>query len=67
LPFFKTLRNITNFEWITDCQKSFDELKIHLSSSKILSQPRENENLFLYLEMADSTISYVMARKDEDA
>jgi hypothetical protein len=36
LPFFKALRNITNLEWTLDCQKTF-ELKIHISSLKILS------------------------------
>lgn len=37
LPFFKALKNITNFEWTLDCQKAFKELKIHISSLKILS------------------------------
>jgi hypothetical protein len=47
LSFFKTLRNIANFEWTEGCQRAFEELKIYLSFPKILSQPQENEDLFL--------------------
>lgn len=27
LPFFNTLKNVKNFEWTEECQKSFEELK----------------------------------------
>jgi len=37
LLFFKILRNVPNFQWTPECQKSFDELKIYLSSPNILS------------------------------
>jgi len=37
LLFFKILRNVPNFQWTPECQKSFDELKIYLSSLNILS------------------------------
>ena len=32
LPFFKVLKNAPNFQWTPECQKSFEELKIYLSS-----------------------------------
>jgi hypothetical protein len=47
------------------CQKAFKEFKIYLSSPKILSQPRKSEDLFLYIGMVDSTISFVLVREDE--
>jgi hypothetical protein len=59
------LRNITNFELTSGCQKAFKEFKIYLSSPKILSQPRKSEDLFLYIGMIDSTISFVLVREDE--
>jgi type III secretory pathway component EscU len=37
LLFFKILRNVPNFQWTPECQKSFDELKIYLSFPNILS------------------------------
>jgi len=37
LPFFKILKNITNFEWTPEYQKAFEKCKPYLSSLKILS------------------------------
>lgn len=65
LYFLKKLRNIAYFEQTSDYQKAFKEFQIHLSSPKILSQPKENESLFLYLGMLDSTMSIVLVREDE--
>jgi hypothetical protein len=59
------LRNITNFELTSSCQKAFKEFKIYLSSPKILSQPRESENLFLYLGMVDLAVNFVLVKEDE--
>ena len=41
LPFFKVLRNTPNFQWTPECQKSFKELKVYLSSLNVLSLERE--------------------------
>ena len=38
LPFFKTLRNISNFEWTLDCQKVFEEIQISLMIAHSKSQ-----------------------------
>jgi len=65
LSFFKTLRHIANFKWIEDCQRAFKKLKIYLSSPQILSQPREKENLFLYLRVSKTAVSSVLVREDE--
>jgi len=45
--FFKTLRNISNYEWTLYCQKAFEELKVHFSPLKILSKSRKSEFCFL--------------------
>jgi hypothetical protein len=37
----------------------------HLLSPKILSQPRKSENLFLYLGVADSIVSFILVKEDE--
>jgi hypothetical protein len=50
------LKNITSFEWILKCQKAFEELKESLTP-KILSQPRENKSMLLYLGVSNQAIS----------
>lgn len=66
LPFFKTLKNISNFEWISDCQKTFKELKVHLSSLKFFSQPKEGEDIFLYLRVSKSTVRVALVKEDKE-
>lgn len=65
LRFFKILMNIIKFECTPECQKAFEELKAYLSSPKILSQPTENESLFLYLGVSDQTVSVVLVREEK--
>jgi hypothetical protein len=62
LLFFKILRN----EWIKHCQKVIEELKIYLFSTKIVSQLQENENLIFYLWVAESTLSSIIIKENED-
>ncbi|KAK3007973.1 hypothetical protein RJ639_015210 [Escallonia herrerae] len=64
LPFFKALRNIKNFEWTTECQASFDALKEYLASPPFLSEPVPGEELFLYLAVAESTVSEVLVQEE---
>lgn len=65
LSFFKTLKNITNFEWTPKCQKVFEELKVQLSTLKILSQLRENKGLLLYFGVFDQTVSLILVIEEE--
>jgi hypothetical protein len=58
--FFKTLKNIFNFKWTRKYQWAFKELKSYLSSLTILSQAREDEELFLHLGVSNLTISVVL-------
>ncbi|KAK3035415.1 hypothetical protein RJ639_032943 [Escallonia herrerae] len=54
LPFFKAIRKAKDFEWIEECQKSFEELKRYLSSPPLLTKPVTGEDLFLYLSISES-------------
>ncbi|KAK3021614.1 hypothetical protein RJ639_045247 [Escallonia herrerae] len=38
LPFFKAIRKAKDFEWTEECQKSFEELKLYLSSPPLLTK-----------------------------
>ena len=63
LPFFRTLKR--SFEWITECQQVFKELKAYLSSPPLLSLSQPREELFLYLVVSLAAISAALVKKEE--
>ncbi|KAK3038702.1 hypothetical protein RJ639_028309 [Escallonia herrerae] len=65
LLFFKALKNIKNFKWMTKCQTSFDALKEYLLSPPLFSKPILGEDLFLYLAVAESAVSAVLVREQD--
>ncbi|XP_050238164.1 uncharacterized protein LOC126687650 [Mercurialis annua] len=65
LPFFKTLKQIKNFTWITECQTAFEELKKFLSSPPLLARPEKGDMLYLYISCSDETIAGVLVSEKE--
>ena len=63
LPFFRTLKK--SFEWTTECQQSFEELKAYLSSPQLLCPSQLGEELFLYLAVSPATVSTTLVREEE--
>ena len=63
LPFFRTLKR--SFEWTTECQQAFEELKVYLSSPPLLSPSQPGEELFLYLAVSPAAISAALIREEE--
>ena len=63
LPFFRTLKK--SFEWTTECQQSFEELKAYLSSPQLLSPSQPGEELFLYLAVSPAAVSTTLVREEE--
>ncbi|GKU89032.1 hypothetical protein SLEP1_g3225 [Rubroshorea leprosula] len=72
LPFFKVLRTAAQkdetgkpqkFNWTTECQAAFDELKAYLSSPPLLTKAEEGEILYLYLGISDTVVSSVLVRE----
>jgi len=55
LSFFKTLKKA--FEWTDECQKSFEELKIYLTSPPLLSLFKPDEELSLYLVVSPTAVN----------
>ncbi|GLT29657.1 hypothetical protein SLA2020_045080 [Shorea laevis] len=66
LPFFKALREPKNFQWTSECQQAFDELKQYLASAPLLSKPVEGESLYLYLGVTDEAVSSVLLRQQNN-
>ena len=62
LFFFRTWKN--SFEWMTDCQQAFENLKAYLSSSPLLSPSKPREELFLYLAVSLAAVSAALVREE---
>ncbi|KAK3009589.1 hypothetical protein RJ639_014725 [Escallonia herrerae] len=60
------LKNIKDFEWTAECQASFEALKNYLATPPLLSKPLVGEELFLYLAIAESALSAVLVREQDD-
>ncbi|GKV14106.1 hypothetical protein SLEP1_g25023 [Rubroshorea leprosula] len=72
LPFFKVLRTAAQknetgkpqkFNWTTECQVAFDELKAYLGSPPLLTKAQEGEILYLYLGIFDTAVSSVLVKE----
>ncbi|GKV48858.1 hypothetical protein SLEP1_g55649 [Rubroshorea leprosula] len=72
LPFFKVLRTAAQknetgkpqkFNWTTECQVAFDELKAYLGSPPLLTKAQEGEILYLYLGISDTVVSSVLVKE----
>ena len=64
LPFFRTLKK--SFEWTTECQQVFEDLKAYLSSLPLLSLSELGEELFLYLAISPATVNVALVREENE-
>ena len=62
LPFFKTLRKA--FEWTDECQKTFQDLKVYLTTTPLLSPSIQGEELYLYLAVSPHAVSSALVREE---
>ena len=63
LPFFRTLKK--SFEWTTECQQAFVELKAYLCSPPLLSPSKDGEVLFLYLAVSPAAVNAALVREED--
>ncbi|XP_061366044.1 uncharacterized protein LOC133309297 [Gastrolobium bilobum] len=66
LPFFKLLRNEVQYGWTSECEAAFQEIKRQLASPPVLTKPREQETLVMYLSVGDVAVSSVLVQEDEE-
>ncbi|XP_071921925.1 uncharacterized protein [Coffea arabica] len=64
-PFFKALRRGPQFEWTSECQKAFDELKTHIARLPALTSPAQGETLFIYLAVGEEAVSAVLVWEED--
>jgi hypothetical protein len=55
--FFASIKKKESFEWTTECEDAFPNIKTLLSSPSILHRPSKNTILFLYLAISDNAMS----------
>ncbi len=63
LLLFKTLRKA--FTWMDECQKSFEELKVYLTSPPLLSPSKLGETLSLYLAVSPTAVSSALIKEED--
>ena len=64
-PFFKALRSGPQFEWTSECQKAFDELKANITKLPTLTYLGQGETLFVYLAVGEEAVSAVLVREED--
>nr|KYP47304.1 Integrase catalytic domain-containing protein KIAA1305 family [Cajanus cajan] len=65
LPLFQCLKRNDCFTWTTECEEAFTELKRSLASSLILTKPRPNIPLLVYISASDRAVSAVLVQEQE--
>ncbi|CAL1400208.1 unnamed protein product [Linum trigynum] len=62
-PFFRTLKKAARFQWTTECDGAFEELKQLLSAPTVMTAPRAGEPLYLYIAVSEVSVSAVLVTR----
>nr|KYP44215.1 Retrovirus-related Pol polyprotein from transposon 412 family [Cajanus cajan] len=65
LSFFQFLKKNDRFTWTTECEEAFAELKRSLASPPILTKPRPNLPLLVYISASNRAVSSVLVQEQE--
>nr|XP_017227794.1 PREDICTED: uncharacterized protein LOC108203390 [Daucus carota subsp. sativus] len=60
LPFFKALKKVKDFEWTSESQEAFEQLKKYMAEPPLLSKPVDGETLYVYLAVSEKALSAVL-------
>ncbi|XP_064997182.1 uncharacterized protein LOC135632503 [Musa acuminata AAA Group] len=63
LPFFKALKNLKNFQWTSESEEAFKQMKQHLAGLPRLASISPGEKLGLYLAASPHAVSSVLTRE----
>jgi hypothetical protein len=66
LPFFKLLKAKEKFEWSEEPDTTFVELKQFLTSPPVLTAPKEDETLLLYIAATNRVVTTAIIVERED-
>ncbi|CAL1396321.1 unnamed protein product [Linum trigynum] len=63
-PFFRTLKKAVRFQWNTECDGAFEELKQLLAASTLMTVPKAGETLYLYIAVSEVSVSAVLVSRE---
>lgn len=63
LPFLKLLKSSNNFEWVTDQQKAFKDLKEHLAQKVRMASLEQGEVLLLYVSASHFVVGAALVQE----
>jgi hypothetical protein len=66
LPFFKLLKAKENFKWTEEADQAFEKLKAYLASPSLLTVPKPDEELLLYIAATTNVVSTVLVVEREE-
>ena len=64
-PLYKLLEKDAKFVWDEDCQKSFEELKFHLTTALILRAPNWQLPFEVMCDASDLAIGAVLGQRED--
>jgi hypothetical protein len=67
LPFFKALRANSAFQWGTEQQQAFEDLKKYLEEAAVMTKPSPKAELMLYIAATDTAINAVLVEEWKEA
>jgi ribonuclease HI len=67
LPVFKVLRANTTFQWGTEQQQAFEDLRNYLEEAAVMSKPSPKADLLLYIAATDTAIGVVLVEEQMEA
>ena len=67
LPFFKLLKASEHFSWSEEADTAFEQFKLFLTKPPIMTAPRPDETLLIYIAATSCIISTAIVVKQEEA
>ena len=64
-PLNHLLKNDTKWEWSSDCEKAFLEIKQQLVSAPILAYPDTSQEFILPTDASGQAVGYILSQKDQ--
>ncbi|XP_065039424.1 uncharacterized protein LOC135673957 [Musa acuminata AAA Group] len=63
LPFFKALKSPKSFQWTSECEEAFKQIKQHMASLPRLASISPGEKLGLYLAASQHAVNSVLVKE----
>ena len=60
--FFLTFKGASTFSWTDECKQAFEAVKHYLIEPPILSSPKFDKELYMYLVVSNYTVSVILFR-----